>query len=131
MAVDQMELDPNERADRARAGLAQSLLAYATGVALEEVRGRTRGAAEASFARQVAMYLAHVAGGMSLARVANAFRRDRSTVAHACHVVEDRRDELAFDVWIEALEEAMRAAPEPFGGQAALQSRRVAARGRR
>ncbi len=59
------------------------------------------------------MYLCHVAFELSLARVAVAFGRDRSTVAHACHMIEDRRDEIRFDIWIGGLEAMLRDAPEP------------------
>lgn len=100
--------------DRACAGLAAALSAFALGADLPEVKGETRGTARAAFARQVAMYLTHTAFGLSLARVAAAFRRDRSTVAHACHLMEDRRDDSGFDAWLEALETAVRAAPPPL-----------------
>jgi len=45
----------------------------------------------------------HVALGMSLARVARAFGRDRPTVAYACHLIEDRRDDSDFDDWLDQL----------------------------
>ena len=64
----------------------------------------TRGRAKVAMARQVAMYLAHVACGLSLTEVGELFRRDRTTVSHACQVVEDRRDDPAFDQAIELLE---------------------------
>jgi hypothetical protein len=102
-----------ELQDRARAGLAISLAAFALGVPEGQVRCATRGVTEASYARAVAMYLAHAGFGMSLARVGVAFRRDRSTVAHACHRIEDQRDDPRFDAWINALEDAVRVAPEP------------------
>ncbi|MBU2605776.1 MAG: hypothetical protein KKC43_07790 [Alphaproteobacteria bacterium] len=54
-------------------------------------------------ARHIAIYLTHVALGMSLARVARAFGRDRSTVAYACHLIEDKRDDRDFDDWLEQL----------------------------
>ncbi len=99
--------------DGAAARLAASFASYATGVELHEVLSPSRGAAAAAFARQLAMYLTHVAFTMSLSRVANAFGRDRSTASHACHVVEDRRDDPDIDAWIEALESALREAPSP------------------
>jgi chromosomal replication initiation ATPase DnaA len=68
----------------------------------------SRGPAEIAFARQVAMYLAHIAGGHSLSAVGRMFGRDRTTVAHACGLVEDRRDDPSFDRAIEALEGAVR-----------------------
>ncbi|MDZ4761742.1 MAG: helix-turn-helix domain-containing protein [Alphaproteobacteria bacterium] len=108
-----MSRDLRNGADRARAELAMSLTGYALDVPLGELRGATRGSTDAAFARQAAMYLSHVAFGMSLARVAAAFQRDRSTVAHACHVMEDRRDDAGFDAWLEALEASARSAPQP------------------
>lgn len=63
----------------------------------------------AAFARQVAMYLAHVGFGISMAEVGKAFGRDRTTVVHACHVTEDRRDDPRFDVLLDHLEQAARA----------------------
>ncbi|HRO04806.1 MAG TPA: helix-turn-helix domain-containing protein [Terricaulis sp.] len=95
-------------ADDAAARLSAGAAAYAVGAPLEEIVSRTRGSAEAAFARQVAMYLCHVVFEWSLARVAQAFARDRSTVAHACHSIEDRRDDEAFDDWMAALEESVR-----------------------
>lgn len=99
--------------DRARALLAQSLTAYALDVPLELMREGRRHA-NASLARQVAMYVAHVAFGMSMARVADAFGRDRSTVGHACALLESRREDPRFDQWLEALERSAAAAPAPF-----------------
>lgn len=97
-------------ADAAAARLAVSVAAYALNVPLKEVAHRGRGRAQAAFARQVAMYLCHVGFEFSLARVASAFGRDRSTVAHACHIVEDRREQPQFDRWIGTLETMMRGA---------------------
>ena len=59
-----------------------------------------RGRAEIAFARQLCMYLAHTLLGLSYTEVASAFGRDRTTVHYACAVVEDRRDEVKFDLWL-------------------------------
>ena len=99
--------------DRARALLALQTVAYALGVPAEEIDQPTRGAARASLARQVAIYLTHVAFEMSLQRCAAAFGRDRSTAAYACHRIEDRRDEAQFDAFLDDLEACLRAAPPP------------------
>jgi chromosomal replication initiation ATPase DnaA len=69
--------------------------------------GVTRGAPDAAFARQVGMYLAHVGFGLSLTEVGHLFARDRTTVAHACTLVEDRRDDRCFDRALELLEGAV------------------------
>lgn len=99
--------------DEAAARLAAGVAAFALNVSDEELLAETRGSAEVAFARQVAAYLCHTAFEMSLSRVANAFARDRSTVAHACHLIEDRRDEAQFDHWIASLEAMLRDAPAP------------------
>lgn len=101
------------RLDRARARLAQQAVAYAFDVPVEEIAAPTRRSAKAALARQVAMYLAHVAFELSLARVGEAFGRDRTTAAYACHRIEDRRDDRGFDDFLDALEACLRAAPEP------------------
>ncbi len=67
----------------------------------------TRGSAAIARARQVAMYVAHVGFGLSLTEVGHMFQRDRTTVAHACQVVEEARDDRDFDRAISLLEQAV------------------------
>jgi chromosomal replication initiation ATPase DnaA len=69
----------------------------------------TRGRPRVAFARQVAMYLAHVAWGLTLTEVGTVFARDRTTVAHACCLVEDSRDDPVLDRSLELLEGVLRA----------------------
>src|SRR4051794_37100539 len=66
--------------------------------------GPTRGGPRTAFARQVAMYLVHTGFALSLETISRVFDRDRTTVSHACHVVEDGRDDLWLDCRLEALE---------------------------
>ena len=99
--------------DRARAHLAQSAVAFAFNVSPQELVAPTRRSPRAAFARQVAMYLAHITFELPLNRVAMAFGRDRSTAAYACHKIEDERDDRDFDARLDALEECLRCAPEP------------------
>lgn len=54
--------------------------------------------------RQIAMYVCHVALEIPMNDIGAAFGRDRTTVAHACEVVEDRRDDPAFDEFVSAVE---------------------------
>ena len=54
--------------------------------------------------RQIAMYVCHVALQMRMTTIGEGFGRDRSTVAHACAVVEDRRDDRDFDEFVAAIE---------------------------
>ncbi len=82
-------------------------VAIAFEVPLRELRATTRRKARIAFARQVAMYLVHVAYGLTMTQVGTLFRRDRTTVAHACIIIEDCRDDLAFDVMLDDLETAV------------------------
>src|SRR5262245_37761887 len=104
--------------DEAAARLAAGVASYGLDVPIGEIieGGPGRGYSAVPFHRPVAMYLCHTAFELSLARVAIAFGRDRSTVAYACHQIEDRRDHPAFDGWIAALEAMLRDAPEPGHG---------------
>lgn len=68
----------------------------------------SRGRARIALARQVAMYLGHVACGLSLTAVGRVFDRDRSTVAHACKRIEDRREDSDFDAAIQMMESSVR-----------------------
>lgn len=72
----------------------------------------TRGAPRVAFARQVAMYLAHVGFALSFETVGRVFGRDRTTISHACHVIEDSRDDIWMDCRLAALELACRAASD-------------------
>lgn len=54
--------------------------------------------------RQIAMYVCHVVLQMSLTDIGLAFGRDRTTVGHACKVIEDRRDDQAYDEFVSAIE---------------------------
>ena len=53
------------------------------------------------------MYLAHVAYGLTLTQVGILFGRDRTTVAYACRIIEDRRDDCVFDIFLDHLEIAI------------------------
>jgi chromosomal replication initiation ATPase DnaA len=85
----------------------EALVAAASGIGLRELRASRRGRAAAAFARQTAMYLAHVHLGLTLSQVGRSFGRDRTTVAHACACVEDRRDDPKFERVLACLEAAL------------------------
>lgn len=72
----------------------------------------TRGSPRAALARQMAMYLAHVDFGLKYDVVGYHFGRDRTTVAHACRVIEDARDDRGLDLRLSTLESACRSAIE-------------------
>ena len=90
--------------------LAALLVADALQLKLSDILAVTRGSPANAHARQAAMYLAHVALGISLTAVGHYFGRDHSTVAHGCHCVEDRRDDPVFDTMIAELALAARIA---------------------
>ena len=54
--------------------------------------------------RQIAMYVCHVQLRIPQPDVAFAFGRDRTTVRHACAMVEDRRDAKGYDEFVSAVE---------------------------
>ena len=80
-------------------------VAAAFAVPASELRARTRGPASVALARQTAMYLAHVAFGLSLTKVGQVFGRDRTTAAHACRRMEDRREDPRLDTLLATLEQ--------------------------
>jgi chromosomal replication initiation ATPase DnaA len=65
--------------------------------------------------RQIAMYVCHVVLRLSMADIGAAFGRDRTTVGHACNVVEDRRDDAAFDAFVSAIERLVLSVFGPAG----------------
>lgn len=84
----------------------EGLVADAFRVPAAELFARTRRSAAVASARQAAMYLARVALQLSYGDIAAAFGRDPRTVAHACRVVEERREQPAFDAMLSRLERA-------------------------
>lgn len=87
----------------ASARLVEAAICGAMGLPAEALRVG-RGPQKVAFARQLAMYLTHVGFGLTLTEVGACFERDRTTVRHACALVEDRRDQPAFDLAVSALE---------------------------
>ena len=83
-------------------------VACAFEISTEALLKPSRGQARIALARQVAMYLAHVGCGMSFTEIGDLFGRDRTTVAHACTVVEARRDDESFDQAVDLLEGIIR-----------------------
>ena len=80
--------------------------AAAFAVPVGELAASSRRSPYIAFARQSAMYLAHVSFGLSYSEVGRAFGRDRTTAAHACRLIEDRRDDPAVDAVLDSLENA-------------------------
>lgn len=97
----------SRRSEMIACAVVEQAVALMFGVAALELRAPTRRRAPVALARQVAMYLAHVVCGLSLTSVGVLFGRDRTTVAYACALMEDRRDDPAFDRSLEQLELAI------------------------
>ncbi len=75
-------------------GFVETLVELAFGIARAALHAPGRGAARVAFARQVAIYLSHVRLGLSYSAAGRFFGRDRTTAAHACRVIEERREEV-------------------------------------
>ena len=99
--------EPGEESADGVCRFIETLVSTALGASLTELRGANRGRAPAAFARQTAMYLAHVHFGLSLSQVGRNFSRDRTTVSHACARVEDSRDDPKFERVLTCLEAAL------------------------
>jgi len=92
-----------------RLAVIETVVAQVFGIDVRDLRRTTRGRAPVALARQVAMYLAHAGCGLNMSDAGKLFARDRTTVAHACCVIEDRRDDPVFDRTMELLEAAVTA----------------------
>jgi chromosomal replication initiation ATPase DnaA len=99
---------PGVDALRGVAQIVAAAVAAAFIIPIGELRATTRRSATTAFARQNAMYLAHVALGLNYTDVGRAFGRDRTTAAHACRIVEDRRTDPGFDARLASLEHLLR-----------------------
>lgn len=100
-----------DESDFAKAAFLVQLVALASGLSASDIATRRRETA-VTRARHTAMYLAHTVLQWPLARVADAFGRDRSTVGHACGQIEDGREDARFDAGLCAVEAMLLAAPE-------------------
>lgn len=81
-----------------------ALVAASRGLDPALLTGPSRDKADVAFARQVAMYLMHVSLSRTLVDTGRFFNRDRTTVAHACALVEDRREDAGLDAELDALD---------------------------
>ena len=96
-----------KRRDEASMEICECLIDIAAAyfsVSSKELRSTRRSSMAASRIRQIAMYIAHVVLRMTQAEVGRGFGRDRTTVTHACQVVEDMRDDMEFDRVVLTLE---------------------------
>jgi hypothetical protein len=98
------ELSSNIPYREAVCGLCEKIVSLALDIPIGCMQAATRSNADAALARQIAMYLCHTTFSLLLTEIGFHFRRDRTTVSYACAVVEDKRDDMAFDIMITELE---------------------------
>jgi chromosomal replication initiation ATPase DnaA len=89
----------------------ETLVASAFRVDVDDIRASSRGTSTVAFARQVAMYLAYTRLGAPYALAGAIFGRDRTTAAHACRLVEERREDPRIDSTLDYLERAVDLCP--------------------
>ncbi|MCU0817918.1 MAG: DNA replication initiation protein [Beijerinckiaceae bacterium] len=94
--------------------LAEAVAANWQGCSLRDLRAGTRCSAHIAEARQMGMYLTHTLFHLSMTRTGAVFGRDRTTVRHACQLVEDLRDRARFDQPLLMLETALSRWAEDF-----------------
>lgn len=107
--TNQSHCDPGPRPILAPLGLCPAVAAAARRVGWAQLASPRRETAPVAGARQLAVYLQHVAFETSLSACARLFARDRATIRHACARIEDGRDDPAFDLAVQRLELALRA----------------------
>ena len=82
-------------------------VAIAFGTSAEHVRHQKRGCAKVARARQVVAYLMHTGLSLTLSDISVLLGRDRTTIGHACRMIEDLRDCPDFDHRLLMLEDAI------------------------
>ena len=106
-----MKTKDHSPADKAQAHLTVAATALAFDLPYADVFSRQRLSSSDIFLRQMSMYLLNTVYDFNLSRVARIFERDRTTVRHACQLIEDQRDSPAFDSLLVDLETFLLAAP--------------------
>ncbi len=84
--------------------LCEKTVSLALDLPLAALQAKTRQSRDIAQGRQIAMYLANTMFEIAFSEIGLHFKRDRTTVSHACAVVEDKRDDLSFDVMLCQLE---------------------------
>lgn len=84
-------------------------------VSSKDLRSPSRSAAPVARVRQVGMYVAHTTLQLTMQDVGAGFARDRTTVKHAVHVIEDLREDIEFDAIIAIIERLVGVLVRRFG----------------
>jgi chromosomal replication initiation ATPase DnaA len=98
--------DPMVFLNAQRVGLAKAITMQIYAIGASEMQGTTRGRPRAARARQIAVHLARSVFALSHGQLAVEFGRDRSTISHACNLIDRLRSQDGeFDStlrWMEA-----------------------------
>lgn len=92
--------DPSGGRDERTLELCEAMIDIAAAlfnVSGKDIRQPGRSTLGVSRVRQVAMYVCHVILRLNMSDIGKAFGRDRTTVVHACHLIEDLRDDRDFE----------------------------------
>ena len=90
-------------------GLIDIISAYFN-VSGRDIRSPKRHNLDVARVRQIGMYIANVVLGINMTMIGQGFGRNKSTVIHACHLIEDMRDDEEFDLLVARLEAITNAA---------------------
>ncbi len=105
-AAENREIQQRRTREEGTRRMLVSLVGSALAVDGERLCGAGRGTAREAHARQVAVYIAHIALGLSYTEAGRLFGRDRTTAAHACRRVEEQRESERIDQFVDRLERA-------------------------
>lgn len=89
---------------RLAARLVARLVGTKTGTPEKRILATDRGRSDEARSRQITMYLLHTSLSLTYSEIACALGRDRTTVSHACRLVEDGRDNGALNAMLCELE---------------------------
>lgn len=105
-AAENREIQQRRTREEGTRRMLVSLVGSALAVDGDRLCGAGRGTAREAHARQVAVYIAHIALGLSYTEAGRLFGRDRTTAAHACRRVEEQRESERIDQFVDRLEQA-------------------------
>ncbi|MEM7068243.1 MAG: helix-turn-helix domain-containing protein [Pseudomonadota bacterium] len=83
------------------------IVAVAFNIDQTELVHTKRGTTKISRARQISAYLLNTTLSLSLVDIGRLFGKDRTTIGYACRLIEDLRDDPAFDDRIAELEKTI------------------------
>ena len=81
-----------------------ALVAHALNIEQKKILVPKRSQKNITLARQITSYLMHVACQINISKTARLLKKDRATITHACHKIENQRDNPIFNYMIDHLE---------------------------